>query len=132
MQSPVSFFPDTFVADTEGGLIAAADGIHLMTFPAAVEINLSVCFVIPVVNGHTVGVTVIANQGKDTPGLLFQKVDAFLPRKFLFDPGQFTKHEKYLPFFVFSIIPQKHKKARKSPVFSHRALVKSEDYIRGR
>jgi hypothetical protein len=97
-----------------------------------VEINLSVRIVIPVVNGHAVRIAVVTQQGKHPPGLLLQNRNAFLPGKFLLDTGQFTKHGKYLPFLVFSIIPQKPKKARKSPVLAHRALVMSDRYIRGR
>jgi hypothetical protein len=44
---------------------------------AGVEVQASIFFAIPVIHGHTVGVTVITIDAENTPGFCFQDFNAF-------------------------------------------------------
>ncbi len=71
----------------EAGFLPAAHGVDLVPGHPAVEVELSVLRVIPMIDGKSIGVVSIAQNGENAPLLLFQDSDAFLWGERLFYPG---------------------------------------------
>jgi hypothetical protein len=71
IQGPAAFFGCAGVHHTVGYLVAILDGVQLVTNLAAMEVQFSVFFAVPVVNGKTVWIALIAHDGQHTPGLVF-------------------------------------------------------------
>ena len=62
MQRPLPCHALSFVVYAEGRLIAGADGVNLVSFLRTVEVELSVSFIVPVVDGQAVGVAILPQQ----------------------------------------------------------------------
>ena len=50
---------------------------------AAVEVQLTAFFAVPVVDGQVVGIPFVAHDGQHAPWLVFQNLNAFAVRKLL-------------------------------------------------
>ena len=75
----------------EAGFLPAPHGVDLVPGHPAVEVELSVLRVIPMIDGKSIGVVSIAQNGENAPLLLFQDSDAFLWGERLFYPGHGTE-----------------------------------------
>ena len=77
----------------EGGLVAAADGVDLVTRLCTVKINRSV--VVNVAHGHRVGVAAVAGQGQHAGGAVLQNLQGlFLGQQLAFS-SHFSEHVEF-------------------------------------
>ena len=76
IQGPLPFSAEALIVYAEGRLAAPPDGVDLVAFLPAVEIELSVTVI--VIERHSVRITVISQNGQDAAHFLFQDLDALL------------------------------------------------------
>ena len=99
VQRPLSVLPVALVIDTVGDLVVFGNGVDLVPCFCPMEIQLTVCFAVPVVHGNAIRISVIAQYRQDASRLVFQNCDAVLIRKLLFPSSHRSKHF-YASFFI--------------------------------
>ena len=77
VQRPLALLAEALIHDAEGCFFMPQHGVDLVAGFAAVEVYAAILGTIPVIDGHTVGIIVIAQQRQNAPGCGLKQGDAF-------------------------------------------------------